>query len=148
MSEPPAKITKFGSFSGWVTFLLFCLKLNSKNLKFYKFHFTNVISESRNLILGLKNVNVNFKMSKWVCIFSSFRQNEEGTVEFNLLICFDVLLELLRFGCRRRLSKLERVGRRFHWLVKKWFPDVPFLRLNLELKPLLGYMFFFSINFN
>ena len=69
-------------------------------------------------------------------------------VEFYLRIYFDVLLELLRFGCRRRLSKLERAGRRFHWLVEKWFPDVPFLRLNLELKPATGYTFLLPINFN
>ena len=51
-------------------------------------------------------------------------------------ICFDVLLDVLHFGDRRRLIKLERVGRRFHWIIEKWFLDVPFLRLDLELNPL------------
>ena len=69
-------------------------------------------------------------------------------VEFYLRIYFDVLLELLRFGCRRRFNKLERVSRRFHWLIEKWFPDAPFLRLNLEFIPATGYSFFLPINFN
>ena len=66
----------------------------------------------------------------------SFRQDdEEEAIEFYLRLCFDVLFEVFRFGCRRKLTKLERVGHRFHWLVEKYFPDVPFLRLNLELRP-------------
>ena len=56
-------------------------------------------------------------------------------IEFYLRLCFDVLFEVFRFGCRRKLTKLERVGHRFHWLVENYFPDVPFLRLNLELRP-------------
>ena len=76
--------------------------------------------------------------------FSSFRQDdEEETIEFYLRLCFDVLFEVFRFGCgcRRKLTKLERVGHRFHWLVEKYFPDGPFLRLNLELKPRFVFAF-------
>ena len=78
--------------------------------------------------------------------FSSLRPNndEEEAIEFYLRICSDVLFEVFRFGSRRKLAKLERIGRRFHWLVEKWFLDVPFLRLNLELRPPSGYLFFFS----
>ena len=68
--------------------------------------------------------------------FSSLRKDdEEEMVEFYLRICFDVFLEVLHFGNRRKLAKLERVGRRCHWIIEKWFLDVPFLRLNLELIP-------------
>ena len=61
-------------------------------------------------------------------------------------LCFDVLLEVLHPGDRRPLTKLERVGRRFHWTIEKYFPDVPFLRLNLELNPLEYLFFFISTN--
>ena len=62
-------------------------------------------------------------------------------IEFYLRLCFDVLFEVFRFGCRRKLTKLERVGLRFHWLIEKYFPDVPFLRLDLELNPRFVYAF-------
>ena len=62
---------------------------------------------------------------------------EDGgkTVEFYLSPCFDVLEEVLRFGGRRRLAKLERVGRRFHRIIEQRLQDVPFLRLDLQLEP-------------
>ena len=70
-------------------------------------------------------------------------EDDEETAEFYVRLCFDVLLEVLHPGDRRPLTKLERVGRRFHWTIEKYFSDVPFLRLNLELNP-TGYLFFFS----
>ena len=79
--------------------------------------------------------------------FSPLRQNndEEEAIELYLRICSDVLFEVFRFGNRRKLTKLERVGRRFHWLAEKWFLDVPFLRLHLKLRPPARYLFFFSL---
>ena len=69
--------------------------------------------------------------------FSILQPNEEDEeVEFYLTLCFDVLVEIIRFGNRRRLTKLEGVGRRFHLLIEKWFGEKPFLRLDiLELEP-------------
>ena len=61
-------------------------------------------------------------------------------------MCFDILLEVLHPGDRRPLTEVERVGRRFHWTIEKYFPDVPFLRLNLELNPLEYLFFFISTN--
>ena len=55
-------------------------------------------------------------------------------------LCQDVILEVLSFGNRRRLAKLERVGRRFHWNIEDFFGMIPFLSLNLLLE--LGYLFF------
>ena len=77
--------------------------------------------------------------------FSPLRQNndKEEAIELYLRICSDVLFEVFRFGSRCKLAKLERIGRRFHWLIEKWFLDVPFLRLHLKLYP-TGYLFFFS----
>ena len=62
---------------------------------------------------------------------------EDGgkSVEFYLSPCFDVLEEVLRFGGRRRLAKLERVGRHFHGIIEQELPDEPFLRLHLRISP-------------
>ena len=68
--------------------------------------------------------------------------NDEEALEFYLSLCCDVLFEVLRFGARRPLTKLEPVGRRFHWLIEKYFLDVPFLRHNLTLKSTTGYSFY------
>ena len=56
-------------------------------------------------------------------------------IEFYLIFCSDVLFEVFQFGDRRRLTKMEGVGRRFHHFVKNWFDKVPFLRLDIELNP-------------
>ena len=62
-------------------------------------------------------------------------QNEGGrAIEFFVILCGDVLLEVLCWGDRRRLTKLERIGRRFHWSIVKFFDEMPFLRLNLQHK--------------
>ena len=50
-----------------------------------------------------------------------------------MTLCIDVLFEILQFGDRRRLTKMEGVGRRFHHLVDKWFGEMPFIRLDIKL---------------
>ena len=62
-----------------------------------------------------------------------------------MILCGDVLLEVLSWGDRRRLTKLERIGRRFHWSVVKFFGEMPFLRLNFELTTTTWYLFWYSI---
>lgn len=61
--------------------------------------------------------------------------------EFYVILCSDNLLELLQFGCRRRLTKLERIGRRFYLMIEKYLGVIPFIRLNIQLNA--GYSFFF-----
>ena len=83
----------------------------------------------------------NFKSLDYQFMFFSILQpyeyeEDDGAIEFYLKFCFDVLLEVLQFGDRRRLTKLERVGRRLHHLVEKWFGEMPFLRLDIRLEPL------------
>ena len=69
-------------------------------------------------------------------MFSPSQQNgAEAVMEFYLTFCFDILLELLRFGDRRMLTKIQGVGRQFHVMGEKYFPITPFLRLNLRLDP-------------
>ena len=71
-------------------------------------------------------------------------EEDDRVTEFYLKFCYDVLFEVLRFGDRRRLTKMEGVGRRFHHLVGKWFGDMPFLRLAIQLMP--GREFLYDIN--
>ena len=60
---------------------------------------------------------------------------EEEEVQFFVILCHDVFFEVLRWGNRRQLAKLERVGKRFHWNVERWFLKTPFLRLDLLIVP-------------
>ena len=63
--------------------------------------------------------------------YLSYQKKEK----FFVILCGDVLLEVLQFGNRRQLVKLERVGRRLHWIVDDCFGCRPFLRLRLNLMP-------------
>ena len=54
--------------------------------------------------------------------------------QFFVSLCGDVLSDVLSFGSRRRLDKLERIGRRFHRIVGNFFHKTPSIWLNLTLK--------------
>lgn len=60
---------------------------------------------------------------------------EENGIRFLVRLCHDVLLEVVCYGDRRCLTKLERIGRRFHLFANNYFNEKPFLRLDLYLKP-------------
>ena len=64
-------------------------------------------------------------------------------IEFFVRLCGDVLVELLQYGDRRRLTKLERVGQRFHWIVENFFGERPFLCFGLYVNAC--FLFFDSI---
>ena len=66
---------------------------------------------------------------------------QEDAFGFVVRLCHDVLLEVLIFGDRRRLTKLERVGRRFHLSIENFFSERPFLRLGLQIS---AYLFIFN----
>ena len=53
--------------------------------------------------------------------------------EFFIAICNDVLVEVLSFGSRLRLAKLECVGRRFNWTVENFLGERPSIRLGFNL---------------
>ena len=73
---------------------------------------------------------------------------EDGVViEFYLTLCFDLFYDILKFGDRRQLTKLERVGRRFHRLVEEWFGERPFLRLNIWLDPEFAFFVRYKLKF-
>ena len=69
-------------------------------------------------------------------------EEEDGGFEFIVRLCSDVFLEALVFGDRHRITKLERVGRRFHLSIENFFKERPFLRLELRIDGL----YLFSIN--
>ena len=62
--------------------------------------------------------------------------------QFFIAICNDVLVEVLSFGSRLRLGKLELVGRRFNWTIENFFGERPSIRLgfNLTARFLIFYM--------
>ena len=62
--------------------------------------------------------------------------------QFFVSLCSDVLSDVLRFGTRHRLAKLERIGRRFHRIVGNFFYKAPFIHLDLELKGTKRFLFF------
>ena len=64
--------------------------------------------------------------------------------QYFVSLCEDVLLDVLRFGSRRRIAILERIGRRFHRIAKNFFYKTPFIQLNVELK-CTGRLLFYYI---
>ena len=61
--------------------------------------------------------------------------NGGKNVLFVVRLCSDVVLEVLCWGDRRQLALLEKLGKRFHLLIDRWFEGVPFLRLDLRIEP-------------
>ena len=59
---------------------------------------------------------------------------DKNDVEFFVILCHDVLIEVLQCGNRRQLVKLERIGRRYHRIIEAFLGEKPFLRLNLRVK--------------
>ena len=53
--------------------------------------------------------------------------------KYFIAICNDVLVEVLSFGSRLRLGKLECVGRRFNWIVENFFGECPPIRLGFDM---------------
>ena len=70
-------------------------------------------------------------------------EEEDGGFEFIVQLCRDVFLEALVFGDRRRLTKLERVDRRFHLYIENFFKERPFMRLCHQI---YAYYLFSIIN--
>lgn len=63
---------------------------------------------------------------------------DRNELEFFVRLCQDVLLEILQFGSRVRITKLERLGRRLHRIIESFFKLMPFLRLRIEINQFNG----------
>ena len=75
-------------------------------------------------------------MNRIDALWFYFRNRSEiypGDVEFFVVLCADVLLELMQYGDRRQLIKSERIGGRFHRLIEAYFRKKPFIRMDLRL---------------
>ena len=67
------------------------------------------------------NTNVNI-----FCFINPLTLNVENNApEFIVHLCMDILLEVLGFGKRRRLIKLERIGQRYHRIIEHFFKEAP-----------------------
>ena len=56
-------------------------------------------------------------------------------LKFFVRLCNDVLLEVLKYGVRRELAELEKIGRRLFLIIDYYFKEAPLLRLHLSLEP-------------
>ena len=65
-------------------------------------------------------------------------------------ICIDALLEVLGYGDRRRLIKLERIGRRYHRLIENFFKEAPFILIcpTFEAFRLVSWLTFILLDRN
>ena len=59
--------------------------------------------------------------------------NEEEISDYFVRLCHDVLYEILCYGKRRQLCKLERIGHRFHYIVDNSFREKPLSFRRIEL---------------
>lgn len=57
-----------------------------------------------------------------------------GQMHLVVVLCSDVLLEVLKRGKRRQLAMLEAVGRRFQRVIDAHFVETPYLVVNLEFR--------------
>ena len=64
-------------------------------------------------------------------------------IEFVVRLCSDVFLDVFRWGNRRQLAALEKIGRRFHWQIDGFFKEAPFLCIDLDITP----WYFFLLKF-
>ena len=82
---------------------------------------------------GSVSSNANDSNSTEINIVKLFAREVFKLEEFFIAICNDVLVEVLSFGSRSRLGKLELVGRRLNWTVENFFGERPFIRLDFDL---------------
>ena len=68
-----------------------------------------------------------------ITFFSTPMQLNGEMIEFSVRLYGDVFLEIIGRGNRRQIVKLERVGRRIHWMVENFFGERPFHCLSLEI---------------
>ena len=58
-------------------------------------------------------------------------QRDTEEMHFVVILCHDVILDVLQCGKRKQLALLEAVGRRFHRVIDGNFVESPFLVLDL-----------------
>ena len=95
----------------------------------------------------MRNLLLQFTIIEIDCAFN-FRplsQNEEkenytaNTARVSVLLCTDILLEVLRYLNRCQIIKLEAAGGRIHRIVVRYLGNEPYITRFLQLKP--GFLF-------
>ena len=59
---------------------------------------------------------------------------------FIVILCHDVILDVLQHGKRKQLTHLEAVGRRFHRVIDGNFSESPFLVLDLYFRLIFKFI--------
>lgn len=65
--------------------------------------------------------------------FSKKKELKGKNVSFFVILCNDVLIEVIRFGDRYNLTALESIGRRFQHIIGGYLTKTPFLPLQLSI---------------
>ena len=78
----------------------------------------------------LKHLDISIIISIYL-LYSRGRETEEEEMNFVVVLCHDVILDVLQHGKRKQLTLLEAVGRRFHRVIDGNFVRSPFLVLDL-----------------
>ena len=134
MSVPPTKIMKIGSGSWYFLLLskqLDHLLISSSVTESIKLE--RVLEFLKTGFPGSVSSNATNSNSTERNIAKLFANEVYKLEDFVIVICTDVLTEVLSFGSRLRLGKLEGVGRRFHLVVENSFREVPSIRMGFDL---------------
>ena len=62
--------------------------------------------------------------------FISALSGNDNVPAFVVRLCMDALLEVLGFGNRRQLIKLEQIGQRYYRMIEHFFKEAPFIRIS------------------
>ena len=64
-------------------------------------------------------------------------------MDFYVVVCNDVLIQILHSAKRHQLATLQQMGRRFLYVVDVHFDEKPFMVLNLWIRDLFGVSSFY-----
>ena len=64
-------------------------------------------------------------------------------MDFYVVVCNDVLIQILHSAKRHQLATLQQMGRRFLYVVDVHFGEKPFMVLNLWIRDLFGVSSFY-----
>ena len=67
------------------------------------------------------------------CRISTKRMRKwSKNVDFTMRVCEDVLIDIISFGDRRQIAKIEDIGTRFQRCIERNRPERPFILFDLE----------------
>ena len=69
------------------------------------------------------------------------KMKRKRLIKFFVRLCGDVIVDVFHYANRRQLTKLARVGRRFHLIIENFFGETPIFRLKSRKSILFRYIF-------